>query len=299
MNIKDDTLRKMLAGPFGWNLKKQNLLDVSTESDTSTEGQALTVLDKELSERAAMRLVASEVSKQKNMEDVISRADEILQNEPKSEQASEEDDQEWVEECLEGAGKAYNENMKDYWAKLLAGEIKHPGSYSKRTINFMKSISQRDAEKIRNMCQYVMYTNNGTAPVIMRYKQSKYSYKELSFLMELRLLDSSSTIVSQLRFTGDKGHVLYQKKGVGLFLIIDKSEYDLPIYSFTELGKEVLSIIDDVEVNIDYLKEFVSKITERDKSLHVICGDLKEREDSYYFVENDRYFEIPEKKEEG
>ncbi len=298
MDIKDDTLRKMLAGPFGWNLKKQNLLEITAGSDSTTDGQTLTVLDKELSERAALRLVASEVNKQKNMEDVVRRADEILQKEPKAEQVSEESDQEWVEECLEGAGKAYNENLKDYWAKLLAGEIKHPGYYSKRTISFMKSISQKDAEKIRNMCQYVMYSSDGTLPLIMRYKKAKYSYKDLSFLMELRLLDSTSTVVSQLRFPGADGHVFYRKKGVGIFLQIDKKEYDLPIYSFTELGKEVLTIIDDMEVNIDYLKEFATKITERDKSLHVVCGDLSKRGDSYYFIENDRYFEIPEKKEE-
>ena len=299
MDIKDDTLRKMLAGPFGWNLKKQNLLEITTESDTASDGQALTELDKELSDRAALRLVASEVNKQKNMEDVISRADEILQREPKEEKVSEDTDQEWVEECLEGAGKAYNENLKDYWAKLLAGEIKHPGYYSKRTISFMKSISQKDAEKIRNMCQYVMYSSDGTLPLIMRYKKAKYSYKDLSFLMELRLLDSTSTVVNQLRFPENEGHAFYRKKSVGIFLQINKKEYDLPIYSFTELGKEVLTIIDDMEVNIDYLKEFTTKITERDKSLYVVCGDLSVRGDSYYFVENDRYFEMPEKKDGG
>lgn len=297
MDIKNEMLRKILAGPFGWNLKPQILIE--NKDDVSAEGQTLSTMDKGLSERAAQRLVASEVNKQKNMEDVIQRADEILQMEPKgTSTSSEESDQGWVEECLDGAGKAYNEDMKDYWAKLLAGEIKQPGFYSKRTINFMKSISQKDAEKIRSMCQYVMYTNDGTAPIIMRYKKAKYSYKELSFLMELRLLDSSSTVVNQLRFPGNNGHVFYRKNGAGFFLEIDKKEYDLPIYSFSELGKEVLSIIDDVEVNREYLKEFTTKITERDKSLHVSCGDLGENEGSYYFIQNANYFEMPENKGE-
>ena len=108
MDIKNETLRRMLAGPFGWNVKKKNLLESNdvTEGETQTDGRALTVVDKELSERAAQRLVASEVNKQKNMEDVIQRADEILQKEPNIEVTSEESDQGWVEDCLDGAGKA-------------------------------------------------------------------------------------------------------------------------------------------------------------------------------------------------
>ena len=280
MEIKNDLLRQILAGPFGWNLKPQNLIE--NKDDVSTEGQALSAVDKELSERAAQRLVASEVNKQKNMEDVIQRTDEILQKEPKGASIpSAESDQGWVEDCLDGAGKAYNDELKVYWAKLLAGEIRNPGKYSKRITSFMKTISQKDAEKIRNMCQYVMYTADGTLPLIMRYKKAKYSYTDLSFLMELRLLDSSSTVVSQLRFPGDNGHVFYRKNGVGFFM----------------LGKEVLSIIDDVEVNREYLKEFATKITGRDKSLHVTCGDLEDRGTSYYFVQNANYFEIPDDKD--
>ena len=197
MDIKNETLRRMLAGPFGWNVKKQNLLESNvTEGETQTDGRALAVVDKELSERAAQRLVASEVNKQKNMEDVIQRADEILQKEPSNELTSEESDQGWVEDCLDGAGKAYNDELKDYWAKLLAGEIKKPGSYSKRTVAFMKSLSQKDAERIRNMCQYVMYSEKNDAS-ILQYDEEMYSFDEIRFLMELRLLDSQSFIVKK------------------------------------------------------------------------------------------------------
>ena len=114
--------------------------------------------------------------------------------------------------------------------------------------------------------------------------------------MELGWLDSSSSIVSRLRFPGDSGIAFYRKNNIGFLLQIDKKDYDLPIYSFSELGIEMLSIIDDVEVNCEYLKEFANRITESDKSLHVTCGNLEENGDSYYFVKNERYFELPENK---
>lgn len=293
MDIKNETLKRLLAGPFGWNLKKQNLLESNvTEDNTPTDGQTLTVVDKELSERAAQRLVASEVNKQKNMEDVIQRADEILQKDPKVESTLEESDQGWVEDCLDGAGKAYNDELKDYWAKLLAGEIRNPGKYSKRITNFMKTISQKDAERIKKICPYVMYDMKGDA-VIFRYDDEKVSYEDISFLAELRLLDSSSFVVKQYKFNGNKGQAFLFKKNIGYLLKIEKREYDLPIYAFTQLGKEVLTIVDDAEADIDYLKSFSMSITKGRKDLVVNCGNFLMINGGALMLKDGLKFEIP------
>lgn len=293
MDIKNETLRRMLAGPFGWNVKKQNLLGSNvTEGETQTDGRALAVVDKELSERAAQRLVASEVNKQKNMEDVIQRADEILQKEPSNELTSEESDQGWVEDCLDGAGKAYDDELKDYWAKLLAGEIRNPGKYSKRITNFMKTISQKDAERIKKICPYVMYDMKGDA-VILRYNGEKISYEDISFLAELRLLNSSSFVVKQYKFAKGKGQAFFFKKNIGYLLKIDKEEYALPIYAVTQLGKEVLSIVDDAEADIDYLKDFSISITKRKSDLVANCGYFITINDGALLLKEGQKFEIP------
>lgn len=293
MDIKNETLKRMLAGPFGWNQKKLNLLESNeAEEETPTEAKTLTVVDKELSERAAKRLVASEVNKQKNMEDVIQRADEMLQKEPKVESTSEESDQGWVEDCLDGAGKAYNDELKDYWAKLLAGEIRNPGKYSKRITNFMKTISQKDAEKIKNICPYVMYDLKGDA-VILRYDDEKVSYEDISFLAELRLIDSSSFVVKKYKFDNGKGKAFLFKKNIGYLLKIEKREYSLPIYAFTQLGKEVLTIIDDAEADIDYLKKFSMSITKGRVDLVVDCGTFLEINGRALMLKDGLKFEIP------
>lgn len=64
--------------------------------------------------------------------------------------------------------------------------------------------------------------------------------------------------------------------------------------SFTELGKEILTIIDDVDINRKYLKDFCKSITENKNFLEVTCGDLIEVGDHYQFSRNENYFEIPE-----
>lgn len=295
MDIQNELLKRVLSKPFGWDLTLRNLLESSAEQG-SDEGNndELALIDEALSQRAGRRLVAEEINKQKNMEDVVQRADSILQADPAPTANEEESDQGWVEECLDGAGKAYQEDLKNYWARLLAGKIKHPGFYSLRAIQFMKSMSKADADKIRKMCQYVVYNFDNTDAVILRYKPSDYSFDEISFLMELRLLNYNHSIVKQYTFDENDGFAFFRKKNVGLFIKIKRKEYNLPIYSFTELGKEILTIIDDVDVNRKYLNDFSKSITEKKDFLEVTGGDLIGGEGRYHFVKNDNYFEIPE-----
>lgn len=295
MDIKNDSLKKVLSCAFGFNLAQSNLLETSTSNNDNNSTTDLTIVDEELKCRAGRRLLAEEINKQKNLEDVIQRADDILQTEPQSLPHQEETDQGWIDECLDGAGKTYNDNLKDYWAKLLAGEIRNPGTYSKRAVNFMKTLSQKDAEKIRNMCQYVMYSIDKNDAFILRHKDSQYTYADLSFLMELRLLNSSSFVVRQFKYNDEKGGVaLYIHNDVGFFLEICKKEYDLPIYSFTELGREILSTIDDMDVNTDYLRKFSESIIKKKKELKISCGHLLCNEDSYRLVIDDIFFRLPE-----
>lgn len=296
MDIQNELLKRVLSKPFGWNLATRNLLESSSTEEGSDEGgnKELSLIDEALSQRAGRRLVAEEINKQKNMEDVIRRADEILQAELAPTANGGENDQGWVEECLDGAGKAYHEDLKNYWARLLAGEIKHPGLYSLRAIHFMKSLSKADADKIRKMCQYVVYNYDNTDAVILRYKPSDYTFDEISFLMELRLINYNHSIVKQYIFDDNEGFAFFRKKDVGLFLKIKRKEYNLPIYSFTELGKEVLTIIDDVNINRKYLNEFSKSITEKKDYIEVTGGDLEGIDGKYHFVKNENYFEIPE-----
>lgn len=294
MDIQNDLLRKALSEPFGWNLSGQSLLEGHSSSNVAeAKGQSLTTVDKELSERAARRLVAEEVNKQKNMEEVVKRADEILQANPIESSSMEESDLGWVEDCLDGAGKAFDDGLKGYWAKLLAGEIKTPGTYSKRIINFMKMVSRKDAERIRRICPYVMYDFKGRAS-IFRYNDSKINYAEISFLSEMQLLDPSSFLVKQYRFESGRGNAFLMKKDLGFLLKIENKEYDLPVYAFTELGNEVMSIIDDSDADFDYLKRFAVSITKNTKILAVNCGNFTSIDDRVVFDNNENYFEIPE-----
>ncbi len=241
MEIKNNPLKRFLANAFGLNLAPNNLIEASaTASDMDVNVNTdLVQVDEAVKIRAGKRLLAEEINKQNNIEDVVQRADKILESEPLIPESQDVTEQDWVDECLDGAGRAYNDNLKDYWAKLLAGEIKKPGFYSKRTVAFMKSLSQKDAERIRNMCQYVMYSEKNDAS-ILQYDEEMYSFDEIRFLMELRLLDSQSFIVKKYKFDKGEGHMGFYHGDAGFIIKVKKPNYDLPVYTFTELGSEDL-----------------------------------------------------------
>lgn len=65
-------------------------------------------------------------------------------------------DDDWLFNWREYAGRVSSEDLQQLWGKILAGEIKQPGSYSYRTLDFLKTLSKSDAEIIANAAQFVI-----------------------------------------------------------------------------------------------------------------------------------------------
>lgn len=298
MEIKNDSLKRILDNALGVNIQQQNILvdPNSTSEETSIQSDKVVAFDKGLSFRAGKRLVAEELNKQNNIENVVQKADELLQADQETSATKDEVDKGWVDECLDGAGKAYNEDLRQYWAKLLAGETRAPGTYSLRAVDFMKKLSKKDAERLRLLCKLVMYTYDNVDAVILRYDHSSYyKYTDMRYLMELGLINASSTVVIQLKFNDKgKGNVLYFHGNAAIYLDIERKEYDLPVYAFTELGKEILTVIDDQEVDFEYLKEFSRSITKGRKGISIIGGRLIMKNGNYAIVHDNMFFRYPE-----
>ena len=302
MKINNELLRRSLALSFGSGVSADRLLSegkgTTAQNDEMTGGGALTILDENLLRRAGYRLAATEMSKQQNIEDVVERADKLLQNDNNSNTEMSQDsiaDQGWVQACLDAAGKIYNNDLKQLWAKILAGEIKAPGSYSLRVLDFMSKLSQKDAVRIRNLCQYVLYTIGKTDAMILRMRDSKtLTYQDFSYLMELRLINSSSLVVKKYRFGNGQGNIVLYHGDVVYIIEVDRPDYDLPIYSFTELGKEVLSIVDDTELDYEYLRAFSENVMTTNKGLKFMCGKMEIKDSVGNVTDEGILFKLPE-----
>lgn len=55
---------------------------------------------------------------------------------------------------IDGAKTAYDQNIREMWEALIAGEATNPGDYSKRAIQILKGMSRSEAESFRKLCGF-------------------------------------------------------------------------------------------------------------------------------------------------
>lgn len=71
----------------------------------------------------------------------------------------EEPSKTWISKFMKYAGDIRDEDVMELWGKVLAGEIKQPGSFSLRTLDILSTIDQRDAQAFQRLAPYVLYTD--------------------------------------------------------------------------------------------------------------------------------------------
>ncbi|TFZ66499.1 DUF2806 domain-containing protein [Hymenobacter sp. UV11] len=151
----------------------------------------------EIQQRAALRVAAEEVRNQQNIEAAIIKA---LPN-IKADAKPEEMDNDWLANFFDKCRLISNEEMQKLWAQVLAGEANSPGSFSHRTINFLSSMSQKDAEDFRLLCSYGWYNENGSmTPVIFKIESEdlpiKISFNQFQHLEDIGLIKFQSGMFS-------------------------------------------------------------------------------------------------------
>lgn len=104
--------------------------------------------------RARNRFLFQEMKKQQNIESVVSNAyAELKDVESVSDTPVEED---WVSEFFDCVANVSAAQMQILWGKLLAGEVKYPGSYSLRTLNVLKRLTQKEASVFTEIVPYIL-----------------------------------------------------------------------------------------------------------------------------------------------
>ncbi|MGP2869142.1 DUF2806 domain-containing protein [Serratia nevei] len=90
-----------------------------------------------------------------NVSRAVFKAEEILLNsEAPTPDKSIDDD--WLVRWRDNASKTSNEDVQMLWAQVLAGELKSPGDFSLRTLNFINTINQHEASLIERIAAHVV-----------------------------------------------------------------------------------------------------------------------------------------------
>jgi hypothetical protein len=160
--------------------------------------------------RAADRFIAEETRKQINMENIIRGAVPALGDTARP--ADIESD--WIANFFDKCRLVSDEQMQTIWSRILAGEAKNPGCFSKRTVNLVGSLEKFEAELFSTFCRYVFVSQDGLqqTPLILQYQDTIYRQNNLTFGTLNHLADIGLIQFSAL------GHIANQRGPCERFL---------------------------------------------------------------------------------
>jgi len=80
-------------------------------------------------------------------------------------------DEDFIHHFFRSSEDVSNATMQSLWAKLLAGEISRPGSFSPRTLEVLRATSQREAQNFTKFCSMVWQIKNEL--YVVRHDQTR------------------------------------------------------------------------------------------------------------------------------
>ena len=122
------------------------------------------------------------------MEDITAKAVPQL-NENANPNSMEND---WIVNFFDKSRIVSDDEMQGLWSRVLAGEANAPGSYSKRTVNFLSDLDRAEADLFTKLCGFVWVIGDLT-PLVFHDSAGIYNRHGINF-KSLEHLDSIGLI---------------------------------------------------------------------------------------------------------
>lgn len=235
----------------------------------------------ELSQRAQQRMFAESIRQERNLENVISIADDELshQNDETSDTPVDED---WITRLFNIVKDVNSEEMQYVWGRILAGEITTPGSFSIRTLEAIRNISKKEAQQFQRLLPYIV--RGGGALFITSddeiLKKYGITFSTLLQLEECGLLYINENLKMLPVVGGSIKEIPFYSESRA---IIIKSIHDediqlsFGIYKLTQAGTELFNVLTHTS-NDDYIMDLAAKIRESNPKKHVDISVYKVNE---------------------
>lgn len=272
---------KIITDALGEARKKHNLPVVyqNGEIDTwqSPKDGTLIIEETTVSSRVESRVAHIEAKRQHNIEAIASAAARELADESDVPELSPDED--WVSRFFAHSQDVSSKQMQSLWGRILAGEVKNPGSYSLRTLDFIRNLSQSEAKVFESVGKLALMQGKMAFVVAddKKWLASQKQIPELShFLLgELGIMYSGNVSVGF--FDGPQIEEVSLINGNNI-LVINRGEISKPIgieiWKFSTMGFEMLSLL-EIPSDEEYIEKIAKIFTE--KMGEVTWGTISER----------------------
>lgn len=251
--------------------------------------------------RAQNRFLFQEMKKQQNIESVVSNAYSVLKNVDSVSDTPVEAD--WISEFFDCVANVSAEKMQILWGKLLAGEVKQPGSFSLRTLDVLKRLSQKEALIFDEIAPYILQCKGDEVETIVDYflltnkndnllAKYGFSFTKIIALNDAGLISENSLISIGFQIQANSTEFI---RGLDKSIEIKncgngKVTLTHPAYLLTEAGKELFPIVlprDNVENADKYLMDCIKEL-QTGKLTTIISDDSSNiNKISFTLVNND------------
>lgn len=191
------------VAPVWYERREAEALSVRTDSLVETAQRIKEQFPVMNERRAIMEALGYRMTNEQadNVFSVMSQAQGNLNGDKEISDAVSPETRDYI---VEGSKAAYEEYARSLWAKLVAGEMEQPGSYSKRTMSVLADMSPDDAKAFSELCSTCVYIcSRNTVSTVMPYiimvedesgstfNNGLFNYSKRSQLESLGVIDSS------------------------------------------------------------------------------------------------------------
>ena len=243
------------------------------ESDTPNIIPSIDAQDKHsnLIEYAEAQDKADSIRRNINLTKAVIHAENLLSQDG-SEPTKEDVDEDWIYRWKEYSAKVSTEDLQQLWGAVLAGEVKEPGTYNLRTLEFLKNISKSEAELIEKCA--IHHVSNGIpndeTDILENQGLNFSSFLKLQQLGILQGVDSVGLQVSYDSIEKDKFKRGLISNDLALLVTHEDPNKKLTLnaYGVTELGKQILSL-GKFKANRTYLKKIGKRLVQQGFKVHI------------------------------
>ena len=217
------------------------------------EDKTLVLEETHVDTRAEIRIDYQSRKEQENLEAITSAAAVEIANDISV--PPESPDEDWVTRFFKYAEDISADQMQELWGRILAGEIRAPGTYSLRALDFVRNLTKADATLLENIGKHAMTFSE--ASFVPNFddkwleKNCGITYGHFLQLAELDVLYPSKLSLRVFREDSIEKEQFFYGDNI---LVVNrneiKAEIQLNCWKFTNTGAEILALVpklNDVE----------------------------------------------------
>ena len=230
--------------------------------------------------------IAREIRAEVNVSKALLSAEAALEDDPQTPPERNVDD-DWLFRWRNSASTVSSEELQALWGRILAGEIKSPGSFSLRTLEFLKNLSHTEALEITKVSPFVI-----DGDVIFRGNKQLLDSEGITFgfLVDLQNLAVVSGVeaLGIEKIMGSEATEKFERVIVSYNHVLvvtheDASkEIKLRVYKLTLLGREILKL-GSFESHEVYLRSVGQAICSQGFKVHIARREQVTEKTERYF----------------